>query len=142
MDLTELDSLLLLHVPRRLEDYEDHIAVALDLGPLVDFDGLLDRQLVQPELPGYGVELLLRRIVEADPGEPTRYTTGFVDLAGGTRRTPVPVHVDSAINDHASIIRPPPEDAKDPPPLQQATLPSASARTHLFFAIVRPPGSV
>ena len=68
-DLAELDRLLGIQVARGLEDEEERVAVDLELRPLVCLDRVLDRQLVQLELPAYGVELLRRRLVDADPDE-------------------------------------------------------------------------
>ncbi len=97
--------------PNSLSTWREQVSstcTSLQFGTLVSLDGVLNRQGVQHELPSYGVELLLRRIVEADPGEPAPHTADLVDLAGGALRTPVPVHVDGTVDDHASIIRPPP----------------------------------
>jgi len=46
----------------------------------VGADSVLDRELVQVELASYGLELLLGRLVEPDPGEPTLFAAGFVGV--------------------------------------------------------------
>ena len=52
VDLAELDLLDVVEVARRAQDHEERVAVALELGPLVGDDGVLDGQLVQAELVG------------------------------------------------------------------------------------------
>ena len=49
VDLAGLDGVLLVDVPERLEDEEQRVVVALELGPLVGVDGVLDGQRVQVE---------------------------------------------------------------------------------------------
>lgn len=47
---------------------EEHVLLVVDvLVALVRIEGVLDREVVQPELVGQAVQLLLRRIVEIDP---------------------------------------------------------------------------
>ena len=70
--LAELDRLGLVDVARGAQDEEQRVAVALELGPLVGDDRVLDRQLVQVELARDGRELLARRAVEPDPGDARR----------------------------------------------------------------------
>ncbi|GGX43410.1 hypothetical protein GCM10010353_68090 [Streptomyces chryseus] len=58
-------------VDDRLQHQEQHVAVALQLGPLMRMDGVLDRERVQPERPGTLLQLLLARLVQADlPNRP------------------------------------------------------------------------
>ena len=49
VDLAGLDGVVLVDVPERLEDDEERVAVALDLGALVGVAGVLDRERVQVE---------------------------------------------------------------------------------------------
>ena len=77
-------------------------AVELELGPLVGVDGVLDRQGVQLEFLGDGVELLGRGLVEAHPHE------RVVVLPAGLERVVEVEHarptltlrVRSAVDDH------------------------------------------
>lgn len=50
VQLAELDALVGLDVAGRAQHGEQHVAVALELGPLVCGDGVLDREVVDPEL--------------------------------------------------------------------------------------------
>lgn len=73
--LTGLDDLaagvepVVVEVVDGLEDREERVVVALQLGPLVGLDGVLHGQWVQPELAGDTGELVLGRLVQADPHE-------------------------------------------------------------------------
>ena len=53
VDLAELDLLDVVEVGGRAKDDEQRVAVALELGPLVGDDGVLDGDLVQAELLGH-----------------------------------------------------------------------------------------
>jgi hypothetical protein len=65
-------------------------------------DGVLDRQLVQPELACDRRELLLARFVEAQPCDRVAGLAGGVQFGEVVRlRRPVSVPVDGAIDDHA-----------------------------------------
>ena len=68
MDLAELHLLDVVQVAGGAQDDEQGVAVALQLGPLVGDDGVLDGQLVEAELLGHGQQLGLGRPVEPDPG--------------------------------------------------------------------------
>ncbi len=68
-DLAVGVELVVLHVVDGLEDREEGVVVALQLGPLVGLDGVLHGQRVQPELTGDAGEFGLGRLVEADPHE-------------------------------------------------------------------------
>lgn len=72
-------------------------------------DGVLDRQLVEVELAAHGVELVLARLVESEPGEGSGLLAGLAgDVQRQLARLAAPVHVDRAIEDHgANRIRPP-----------------------------------
>ncbi|GAA3046489.1 hypothetical protein GCM10020000_28060 [Streptomyces olivoverticillatus] len=85
-----------------LEDGEERVVVALQLGPLVGVDSVLHGQRVQAELPGDARELLLRGLVQADPGEAalaadTPHGLGGADVVAG----PLAVAVDGAVHDGA-----------------------------------------
>ena len=67
--LADLDHLVGVDVASGLDDDEEGVAVELDLGPLVGFDRVLDRQLVQVELAGDRLELLGRGLQDAEPDE-------------------------------------------------------------------------
>ena len=69
VDLAGLDGVVLVDVPERLEDQEQPVLVALELGPLVGLEGVLDGERVQPEHLGDVVELVLGR---ARAGPPRR----------------------------------------------------------------------
>ena len=71
VDLAELDLLDVVEVAGRPQDDEQRVAVAFELRPLVGDDRVLDRQLVQVELPRHRGELL-RRPVQADPSHRPR----------------------------------------------------------------------
>ena len=104
-DLADLDELLGAEVARRLDDEEEGVAVDLELRALVGADRVLDGQLVQVELAPDRVELLRRRLDEADPGEaPGRGRLGSHagDLLVALQ--PVALTVDGAVDDHARIL--------------------------------------
>jgi hypothetical protein len=86
-DLTELDVVLLVDVPRGLQDEEDVFVVELELRPLVALRRVLDGELVETELPADGLELVAGRVVETDPCEAFGAAAALVrlveiDLAG------------------------------------------------------------
>ncbi len=64
VDLAGLDGVLLVDVPERLEDQEEAVLVALELGPLVGLDRVLDGQRVQAEDLGDRVQLRLLGLVQ------------------------------------------------------------------------------
>ena len=100
-DLAGLEVLLGFDVADRLEHHQQRVAVHLDLRPLVRVDRVLDRQLVQVELAPDGVELLLGRLVDAEPHERAVALGGLAGL--GQRQValaPAPVLVDRAVDDH------------------------------------------
>jgi hypothetical protein len=105
-DLTELDDCLRFKVARRLQDEEERVAVHLELRALVGLDRILDRKLVELELPANGVELVLRRLVQSDPDE-------CADLPGRLYRvlerqafgTSPPGLVNGAVDDHGADYR-------------------------------------
>ena len=66
-DLPKQDRLGLVHVASRPQDDEERVAIALELRALMRLDRVLDRELVQVELGRHRGELLLARLVEAEP---------------------------------------------------------------------------
>ena len=74
--LAELDGLGLVDVAGRAQDAEQRVAVALELGALVGVDRVLDGELVEVELARDLGELLVRRAVEPDPGDPAGAPAG------------------------------------------------------------------
>ena len=68
VDLAELDLLDVVEVGGGAQHDEQRVAVALELGPLVGDDRVLDRELVQAELLGDRQELRLGRPEQPDPG--------------------------------------------------------------------------
>ena len=64
-------------------------------------DRVLDGELVEAELPPDSVELVLGRLVEADPGEAARLAARLVSLLErDVTGVAVAVHVDGAVDDH------------------------------------------
>ena len=80
VDLAELDLLGLVEVARRAQHDEQRVAVALQLGPLVGDDGVLDGELVELELGGQRGDLVLFRPVQPDPRHPVG-----LSVQGGVR---------------------------------------------------------
>ena len=66
-DLAELDDLYRVDVPGRLGDPEQGLAIGLQLGPLTGVDGVLHRQRVEIEGLTRRFELVLGRLIEAQP---------------------------------------------------------------------------
>jgi hypothetical protein len=95
VDLAELDLLDLVQVAGRPQDHEQGVAVALELGPLVGDDGVLDGQLVQAELLGHGQQLGLGRPEQPDPGHRARLVAqppgGLGHGRGAVHAPPAPV---------------------------------------------------
>ncbi|GAA2924572.1 hypothetical protein GCM10020221_20640 [Streptomyces thioluteus] len=65
-----------------LEDREQRVVVALQLGPLVGVDRVLHGQRVQPELPGDACELLLRGSCSPIQANPPSARTRRIASAG------------------------------------------------------------
>ena len=105
LDLAEHDRLRLVHVAGRSQDDEERVPVALELRALMRLDCVLDRELVQVELARHRGELLLARLVEAQPGDRAAGLAGGVQLGEvvGLRRTTA-VAVDGAVDDHARTV--------------------------------------
>jgi hypothetical protein len=70
VQLAELDRLGVVDVARRTKYAEQRLAVALELGALMGLHGVLDRPLMEVELPRDGGELFLAREVQGDPRHP------------------------------------------------------------------------
>jgi hypothetical protein len=100
-DLAEVDLLGVLLVPGGLEDDEERVVEHVELGTLVRLDGVLDGQLVEAELLPDRSELLLRRLVKADPDEVPRLARRFERVGDGQPAfAPDPVLVNRAVDDH------------------------------------------
>ena len=98
--LAELDPLALVDVARRSEHDEQDVAVALQLGPLVGRDGVLDRERVQLELACDRRDLGVVGPVEADPGHAARARGAARRSRRATRGSAraAPVHVDGVVD--------------------------------------------
>ena len=68
-DLPGLGHRLVLDVVHRLEDHEQRLVVALQLGPLMGVHRVLDGQFVQAEHVADGLHLVFVGFVQADPHE-------------------------------------------------------------------------
>jgi hypothetical protein len=106
-DLAGLDQLggrgglVVLDVGHGLEHHEQRVLVALQLGPLLRRDGVLDGQLVQAVGLGDGRDLVVGGLVQPDPHEPL---AALADLVDGlvVAESPVEAHavdVDGAVDD-------------------------------------------
>ena len=133
VSLAELYLVRFVEVAGGLEHDEKRPIVALELGPLVGLHGVLDGQLVQPELFGYRGELLFGRFVETDPGQRLPRLAGLVGLAQRTGVIgPLAVHVEGIVHYHARIV---PRTAvsvrrRRPCPSAASRLQQASARSY------------
>ena len=97
-----------LDVARGLEDDEQRVAVHVELRALVRLDRVLDRQLVQVELAPHRVELVLGRLVEADPDERVLLAARLMRVQDRKLARPAkPVLVDRAVDDHGTEYRAP-----------------------------------
>jgi hypothetical protein len=89
-DLAGVDDLagrgqpVVLHVPGGGQHHEQDVVVALELGPLVGVDGVLDGQRVQPVVLGDGAQLVLGRRVEPEPDEAAPVTAACSASCGST----------------------------------------------------------
>ncbi len=110
VDLTGLDGVVGVDVPERLQGEEQRVLVALELRPLVGGEGVLDGERVQAELLLDGGELLLARLVQADPDEVAGLGRELADPAELARREvvddPLPLAVDGAVHDHGTTLDP------------------------------------
>ncbi|GAA3058756.1 hypothetical protein GCM10020000_47000 [Streptomyces olivoverticillatus] len=100
-DLAGGGQLLVFDIGDGLEDGEEDVAVALQLGPLVGLDGVLDGQRVEVEHLGDLGELRLGRLVQAEPQEAVAVFAylpdGFLDRV--RNGLPDAVAVDHAVDD-------------------------------------------
>src|SRR5690606_3377044 len=92
-----------------LEDREEGVVVALQLGPLMGLDGVLHGQRVQPELPGDPREFGLRRLVQADPHEAAvaaHQPHGLLRVQRSLGRQPAAVAVHGAVDHggHRAVV--------------------------------------
>jgi hypothetical protein len=107
-ELADVDHLFRVDVARRLDHHVDRLPVGLQLRALMSPDGVLDRQLVQPELLGDRLEFSLTRLEDANPNE------GAFSLLRGSPRpvqreialSPLAVHISRTVDDHRCSIAP------------------------------------
>ena len=100
VDLTELDLFDVIEVASRPEDDEQRRVVPLELRPLMGTDRVLDGELMQPELRGEGLDLLLLGSVETDPRHPIGVAPEALEGLGQRRRRvdPIAIDVDGAVD--------------------------------------------
>ena len=72
----------MLDVPHGLDHQEQRVVVAFELRPLVRFERVLYRQLVQPEGVGDALDLVGIRLVQPDPDESVAPLTDLLDGLG------------------------------------------------------------
>ena len=82
VDFTELDLLEVVAVAGGAEHDEQGVVEAFELGALVCGDGVLDGEVVEPELFGEGVDLGVGGPVEADPGDAAGVLVELRDRVG------------------------------------------------------------
>ena len=97
--LAELDRLGLVDVPRRLQHQERHVAVALELRPLMTDEGVLDRQRMQVEHLRDLVHLVGIGSVEPDPRHAAVRSGLGQHLGGGPARDPPAVAVHGGVDE-------------------------------------------
>src|SRR5262249_24264411 len=96
----------LLVVPAcRPQDYEEAVAVLLDLRALVRLMVVLDRQVVQAELPLHGPQLLLGWLEEPDPDEGAVPLRPLAHAVERDVRDAASGFVRSAVDDHPRPTR-------------------------------------
>ena len=82
-------------VRRRAHDAEEHVAVALEFGPLVGVHGVFHREVMQRERPGHLGKALGVAIGHIDPGQlPVGGRGGKGRPVGGSRPDADPVAVE------------------------------------------------
>lgn len=69
VQLAEVDLLRVVEIARGAQDDEEGAAVALQLGPLMGLQGVLDGERVEVELRGEREQFVPAGAVQADPGE-------------------------------------------------------------------------
>src|SRR3954447_6126034 len=106
VDLAGFYGVLRVDVPQRLENHEQPVLVALELGSLMCLEGILDRERMQGEHLPHAVELLRGRLVHADPDErlvAVRLVAEDVEVfLVVVHRHPHPVAIQRAVDDHAA----------------------------------------
>ncbi len=80
VDLSEVHRLCFIDVAGGLQHDEQRLPVTLQLRALVGLDRILHGRRVHPELFRGGIELLLRKFVEADPDDATPLPARLVGL--------------------------------------------------------------
>ena len=78
---------------QRLEHDEQALVVDVELGALVGVDRVLDGQRVRGEVEREVVELVVGRLVQAEPDEAARHAAGLPDRLGHSDRLPLAVGV-------------------------------------------------
>src|SRR2546425_3923670 len=127
--LAELDAVGARGEPRRAQDHEERVAVALELRPLVGGEGVLDREVVEsdllldpPQEPRVG-------LVQPDPDEPVGLLQRLTDIGDENVADP-PAPGVCGTRDDASHVRPSPTPSLPRRPnARQATGPVRAATT-------------
>ena len=105
LDLTEVDLLDVVDVPRRLQHQEQCIVVLFELRSLMGVERIFDHEIMEIDVQPYLFELGLRRIQETSPAERVVAADGApvggVEPAGFAN----PVDIEGAVDDHASDRR-------------------------------------
>ncbi len=83
---------------------EERVAVALQLGPLVGQVGVLDGQVVQPELGLHLLEQRLVGLVEADPDEAVVLLEDLADVLERDVRHAATLRVGGARDDLGGVV--------------------------------------
>ena len=103
-DLPELDVAVL--PAGGLQHEEERVAVDLELGPLMRLDRVLDGELVEVELASHRVELVLGRLVQAEPDERLGAEGPVGVLERQLPGPAAPLFVHGAVDDHEPKYRP------------------------------------
>jgi hypothetical protein len=111
VDLPERNDLVVIDVSGGPQDDERHVAVLLDLRPLVRRDGVLDGERMQRELVRHGIHLVSVGPDESDPAERLLPFAGCLQLLdrAAERRRPghtVTSRVDGVLDD-GHLVTPP-----------------------------------
>jgi hypothetical protein len=83
----------------RAQDHEKRILVALELGPLMAVQRVLDRQIVESELILNGAQQPFRRLDQPDPDEGLRPPQRVLDVAEIDLAQPGAAFVSDAVDD-------------------------------------------
>jgi len=107
MDLAELHRLRLVDVAGGPQDKEKRVPVALQLRALMGVDRVLDRELVEIELTRHSRELILSRLVKAEPHDPAAVAARSREIGEPDRLADPPaIAVDRGIHDHVEQATP------------------------------------